>query len=387
MGHKNNLRILELCHFSAGGCGVWARARQESELLAKKGYDILVISSNLEKGSNKIVSSKENMGNVKILRYPAKKLGGESFMSWFGKEAMQKAIEFQPDIIMAHNYRHLHTTKALKLAKILREQGKSCKVFLVTHAPFVEGNITRTKIQTILVKLYDSIVGRLTLNRFDNILAISHWEIPPLIKAGAKKEKIIYIPNGIPPEFFDLKKQANEENKVLFLGRIAQKKKIETIIESIPYLKDKKLVIEIVGPEETNYLNSLKKLIDKLDVGNRIIFSPAVYDLRKKIAKIDSCKIYVLASRVEGMPQSLIEAMSRAKIAIGSDSIAIRDIIKDKQNGYLFEFDNPKSLAEKINMFQNNKKIGMEARKSVEKFNWEIIIKQIESLFHNPYKS
>ena len=106
-----------------------------------------------------------------------------------------------------------------------------------------------------------------------------------------------------------------------------------------------------------------------------------IYNIKKKIAKIDSCKIYVLASRVEGMPQGLIEAMSRGKIVIGSDSVAIRDIIQDNKNGYLFEFDNPKSLAEKINLAIKNKKIGDEAKKSVEKFNWKIIIKQLEQLF------
>jgi len=375
------MKILELCSFSAGGCGVWARARQESELLAKKGHEVLVISSNIEKGSNKIVCSEESLNNVKILRYPAKKLGGESFMSWLNKEAMQEAIDFQPDIIMAHNYRHPHTTKALKIAKILRKQGKQCKVFLVTHAPFVEGNITRTRLQTLIVNLYDAFVGRVNLNKFDKILAISNWEIPYLIKAGARKENIVYIPNGIPEEFFDLKKQAEEENKILFLGRIAPKKKIETIIESIPYLDDKKLIVEIVGPEETEYFNSLKKLIEKLNVKNRIIFLPAVYDLKKKIAKIDSCKAYVLASRVEGMPQGLIEAMSRGKIVIGSDSVAIRDIIQNKKNGYLFEFDNPRDLAEKINSAIKDKEIGKQAKKSVEKFDWRIIISQLEKLF------
>jgi len=375
------LKILELCHYSAGGCGVWARARQESELLAKRGHEVLVISSNLEKGSDKIVCSEEKIGKVKILRYPAKKLGGESFMYWFGKEAIQKAIKFQPDVIMAHNYRHLHTIKALKIAKILRKKGKKCKVFLVTHAPFVEGNITRTKLQTLIVNFYDASIGRATINKFDKILAISHWEIPHLINVGAKEDKIVYIPNGIPEEFFNLKKQAKEENKILFLGRIAPKKKIETIIKSIPYIKDENLMVEIVGPEETEYFNSLKSLIKKLNLKDRIIFSPAIYDLKKKIAKIDSCKAYILASRVEGMPQGLIEAMARGKIVIGSDSVAIRDIIKDNQNGYLFEFDNPKDLAEKINLAVNNNKISKQARKSVEKFDWRIIIQQIESLF------
>jgi glycosyltransferase involved in cell wall biosynthesis len=375
------MKILELCPFSAGICGVWARVLEESKRLSDKGHEILIFSSNAIKGCDGIAPAKEQIGKLKIKRFSFRKLGGESFMNW---DFEKQALEFMPDIIIAHNYRHLHTTKALKIAEKISKEGKECKVFLVTHAPFVEGNITRSLLAKIVVKFYDKFVGPWTINKFDKILAISHWEIPYLIKAGAKKEKIIYLPNGIPSDFFNLKKQTKEENKVLFLGRIAPKKKIETIIEAIPYLKDKNLIVEIVGPKEIEYFNSLRKLIEKLGLNGKVLFSPAIYDLKNKIAKIDSCKIFVLASRVEGMPQSLIEAMARKKIVIGSDSIAIRDLIKDKQNGYLFEFNNPKSLAEKINRSLENKsnKIIKNAYNSVRNFNWDKVIKKYLKLFN-----
>ena len=91
-------------------------------------------------------------------------------MSWdFEKEA----IDYSPDIIIVHNYRHLHTTKCLKIADKLRRDGKKCKVFLVTHAPFPEGNVTRSMIAKLAVKLYDKFIGPRTINKFDKILAIS----------------------------------------------------------------------------------------------------------------------------------------------------------------------------------------------------------------------
>lgn len=379
---KNKIKILEVCPYSAGGCGVWARVKQEALELSKLGYEVKVFSSFFEKGTDKIMSEEDNLENIKIRRFPAKKLGGESFMHWnFEKEA----LSYSPDIIIAHNYRHLHTTRALDVSNKLKAQGKKCKVFLVTHAPFVEGNITRSKLQAVLVNFYDSFIGPKTLNKFDKILTISNWEIPYLLKAGAKKEKIVYIPNGIPEEFFKLPNLAKEESKVLFLGRISPKKKIETIIEAIPHVKDKTIKFEIVGPSEKEYKNYLNELVKKLGVGNRLIFSEPIYDLKDKIKKLDSCKIYVLASRVEGMPQGMIEAMARAKIIAASNSIAIRDIIKDKKNGYLFEFNNPKDLARKIDLaLVNNKKntiLKRQTRLFVSKFNWKSIVKKLEALF------
>ena len=128
---KNKLKILEICPYSAGGCGVWARARQESLEFKKLGYEIRVFSSNIEKGTNKIVPYEEHLNGIKINRFPAKRLGGESFMFWLNNEAIEKALEYAPDVIICHTYRHLHTTKALKIRDSLIKQGKKCKIFLV----------------------------------------------------------------------------------------------------------------------------------------------------------------------------------------------------------------------------------------------------------------
>lgn len=379
------MKILEVCPYSAGGCGVWARAREESVRLVKRGHTVRVFSTNFEKGTNKIVPAQDTVEGVQIQRFPAlmpgkDKLkflpGGESYMFF---NFIKEAIDYSPDIIIAHNYRQFLTEMALRVAHKLNNKGKKCKIFLVTHAPFPEGDITRTFWGHSAAWFYDFFIGRFSLKKFDKILAISHWEIPLLEKCGAPQKNIVYIPNGIPEEFFKQKK-AKEQHKIIFLGRVAPKKKIETIIEAIPYIEDKKIMIEIVGPSEKEYFDVLQETIKKLNVKKRIIFSGPVYDLQKKIKKIDSAKIYVLASRVEGMPQSLIEAMAREKIVIGSNSIAIRDLIQDKKNGYLFEFDNPKDLAEKINLAlkQKNKKISPNAKKSTEQYRWDKIIKKIE---------
>ena len=399
------MKILEVCPYSAGICGVWTRVLEESKRLSKLGFEIKIFSSNAVKGSNEIAPSREKIGSkgvspggkIEILRFPFKKLGGESFMSWdFEKEA----LNYSPDIIFTHNYRHLHTTKCLKIVDKLRKKGKKCKVFLVTHAPF-ERRLTRTFLQNLIVKFYDLFIGRQTINKFDKILAITKWEMPYLLKLGAKKEKIIYIPNGISPEFFSLKKQAKkeqktgnfltnspkrgrvkEENKILFLGRISPIKNLEVLIKAMDFVKNKNILLEIAGPSEKNYFIKLKNLIQELGLNNQIKFSLPIYNLKEKIAKIDSCKIFILPSKMEGMPQSLVEAMAREKIVIGSNSLAIRDLIKDGENGFLFEFDNPKDLAKKINeaLSQKNSAIKKQARKSVEHFSWDKVIKKIVNI-------
>ena len=374
------MKILEICTFSAGICGVWSRVREESMRLAKKGHKIRIFTSNHVKGTEELASSKDKISNIEITRFPARYLGGESFI-WWNYE--KQALDFEPDVIIVHNYRQPYTTQALKIANKLRKQ-KEVKVFLVTHAPFVEGNITRSWLATQIVKLYDFIIGPATINKFDGVVTISHWEEPYLKKIGLKQGKMHYIPNGIPEEFFTYKK-SKESRKILFLGRIALKKKLETLLQAIPFLEDKSIKIEIVGPPEAEYSSYLKNIVDKLRIKDRVTFSKPIFDTKEKIKKIDSAMVYVLPSRVEGMPQSLIEAMAREKIVVGSDSIAIRDLIKNNKNGYLFEFDNPRSLASVLNkaINQKTKVIQRNARNSVEHFEWNNIITKIESLINS----
>ncbi len=366
------MKIAHVCPYSAGACGVWMRVKQEAIEFSKRGYSVQVFSTNHIKGSRDIAPSSEHLEGIKINRFPAKKLGGESFMYWsFEKEL----ADSNPDVIITHNYRHIHNHKSLNVGDKMNSP-----VFLVTHAPFVEGNITRTRIQTLAVKLYDLLVGPRTIDKFEKIFSISNWEQPYLLKLGAKKEKIVHIPNGIPAYFFTKKRSVKPENKILFLGRISPKKKLETIIESLKHLGDKELFLEIVGPREEEYYESLKLLIKNLGLEKKVKFTDPIYDLDKKIDKLDSASAYVLASKVEGMPQGLIEAMAREMIVVCSNSIAARDIVKDKENGYLFEFDNPKDLARTITLALSEKpeKIKKNAKTTVQKFNWDQVFNKIE---------
>ena len=370
-------KILELTNYSSGICGVFARVREEAVRLSNLGNEVIIFSSNLVKGNDKEkAKSEDKIENVKIRRFLAMKLGGESFMSWnFKKEA----LKYRPDIIICHSYRHLHTLSALKLKKELK-----CKVFLVTHAPFVDKR-TRGFVNNIITSIYDFTVGKVTINEFDKVIAITKWEYPFLARLGVKKEKIEYIPNGIPEDFFRKrkKKKEKEENKILFLGRISPIKDIETLILSLNYIKDKTLKLEIVGPAEQNYLVKLKKLIKDNNLQNRITFTGAIFEVKKKINKIDSAKIFVLPSKRESMPQSLIEAMAREKIVIASDNLGARDLIQNEKNGYLFKIGDSRDLAYKIDKAlkdKNSSKIKKQAIESVEQFSWDKVIKKIEGL-------
>jgi len=372
------MRILEITAFSSGFCGLWARVEKESELLAKSGHEVFVLSSNIHRGSGNLeyASLFEQRKNFSIFRFKPFTKFGENTYFW---NFFKKAIKIKPEIIICHAYRQYYSTLALKVAKKL-----DIPCFLVTHAPFLEKKLGNWKTNSAKF-LYDFLIGKKTLNNYSKIFTITKWEVPYLLKLGAEKSKIIYSPNGIPQEFFTkkIKSQKNKLNKILFLGRISPIKDIITLVRAFKICseKNKNIQLILIGPIEQQYGLDLKRLIKKLNLEKQILFKGPVSDLNKKIKLIDDADVCVLPSKREGMPQSLIEMMARKKIVIASKIPASEELISEAKNGYLFEQGNAKDLSEKIlfcfRNFSQLNKIRENAYRSVKKFKWEIIISKI----------
>ena len=368
------MRILELTHYTAGSCGVGKRVLIESELLSKRGHTVKIFSSNKIKGSENTCKNTEKIGNVQINRFPAIKFGGEGFLRW---NFESEAIKFDPEIIIAHSYRHIHTIKALNLSRKL-----NIPCLLVTHAPFEREN-TRTLSQNIIVWIYDLLIGRRTIKKFDKVLFIAPWEIDSLLKLGVHKEKIFYSPNGIKDEFFKNRKR-NDSNSITYTGRIASVKNLEVLIKSMKMV-DKKVTLLVRGPAEKNYLKRLFELVQKYNLENRIKIVNKEYVLSEQLKILSNTKIFVLPSKSEGMPQSLIEAMAMGKIVLGSDIKSIGSIIQDGKNCFLFKENDEMDLSNKINnIFSLNKyqieRIEKEAIDSVKRFKWSLIIGDLDKL-------
>ncbi len=362
-------KILEICNFSSGVSGVWSRVFEEAKRLVGK-YEVHVFSSDIENGQiNQI--KEETIEGVRIKRFRVKSRLGYALFFDFEKEAMK----LRPDIIIAHGFRKPYLGRVIKLAKKMK-----IKSILVTHAPFVEKEL-RSSGLNLIVSLYDIIYARKILNSFDKVLAITDWEIPHLSKLGLEKKKIDIVPNGIPDEFFSFKKREEKKGKILFFGRVDPIKNIETLLKALSSFEGK-YELEIAGPGDKDYIMSLKELADNL--GIRAKFTGPIYDIKDKIRKIDSAEIFILPSKREAMPISLIEAMSREKIVISSDSEGGKEIIEDGKNGLLFRRGDSDNLREKIELcFEDKsriKRIRANAKKSVNKYRWSKIIIKINSV-------
>ncbi len=364
------MKILEICPFSAGICGVWARVLAESREFARLGHEVRVFSSNIEKGNQTLAKCDEDLEGIAVKRFSAKSSIISKNVTLFDFE--NEFLDYKPDIVITHLL-HPHSFKALKLCN---EYKIPC--YLVTHAPF---NVRRGFPLNIATSVYNYVNVKPKLQKFTKIIAVTKWEMPYLLRYGAEAEKIAYIPNGLPEEFFKQKKARAAKGKdVLFLGRVAPVKNIENLLMAAKSLP--KINFSIVGSAEKPYLEKIKRIIEREKLQNVRIYPP-VYDLRKKIKLIDEHNIFVLPSTREAMPQVLLEAMARGRVVISSKTDGGKEIINENKNGLLFEIGNYKKLSNLIRQnIKGNKIIGSCAKKEAEKYAWSSLIKCYILLFN-----
>ena len=367
-------KILEICNFSAGISGVWSRVLEESKILSKKN-EVWIFSSNLKNEYEK-AKSHDKIGKIKIRRFPVKfRIGYALFFNFY-----KELLKLKPDVIIAHGFRKPYLNQVIRAKKELEKKGKKIKIFLVTHAPFLEEGL-RNKFIEFIIECYDFFYAKKILNSFDKIIAITKWEIPYLLKLGCKREKIVYIPNTISREFFNKKKVKKIKGKILFFGAINQIKNLETLI--IACSKIKNCTLDITGQSNKLYLDKLKKLARKLKVN--VEFNGPIYDIEEKIKKIDSCEIFVLPSKREGLPISLIEAMARGKIVISSDTEGGKELIENGKNGFLFKKEDFNKLASILRFCLDNKnsdyirKIQKKAKEKAKEYS-EYYLNQLQKI-------
>lgn len=131
----------------------------------------------------------------------------------------------------------------------------------------------------------------------------------------------VYIPNGITqPEFEDIaeageKYGLKKDRYILYLGRIVPEKGIHYLIEAYSDMKtDMPLVIAGGSSHSEEYFTRLKRSAE----GKNIIFTDFVQG-RMLRELYSNAYLYVLPSDLEGMPISLLEAMSYSNCCLTSD--------------------------------------------------------------------
>ncbi|MFH1387070.1 MAG: glycosyltransferase [bacterium] len=196
------------------------------------------------------------------------------------------------------------------------------------------------------------------------------------------ESKVAVIPNCIPDPYISTNISTNqrlETNEVIIgsLGRLSHEKGYDVLIKAIKNLTDKGLKIKcLIGGEGVERRN-LELLVSSLGIKEKVSFVGMVSE-DSISGFISNNDIFVLPSRTEGMPNSLLYAMGMRKPIIATSVGSVPEVVKDGINAILVPPEEPASLAGAIVKLYNDKvkrlSFGEQSRKLyLEHFTPEVV--------------
>ena len=200
------------------------------------------------------------------------------------------------------------------------------------------------------------------------------------------KNKIETINNGIIIPEESAKKFTNDQTNITIVSRLVTHKNIEKIIAAISDLNNSLIKLNIIGdgPE----LNQLQSIASRSNNKENVIFHGKLHrdDINSIFLKSD---IYVQASNYEGLPHSLLEAMSYGIPVLCTPVGECKELLGNEDRGY--ELDLPVSIdniKSKINEIISDKNIASKKGEDgkvfvTEKYSLTNTFKLYKNLFTN----
>lgn len=260
-----------------------------------------------------------------------------------------------------------------KLARI-----KSFSIVTGLGSFFVDKNITQILLKYLYRFSFCFTEKVFFLNKEDKELFIKDRIIVPnkvvLIKGEGINTELFS------PEFCKGYLKGNKKFIFLLIARLLWDKGVGEFVESAKRVKEKYPNTEfwLLGPIDKANPTAIPIEIVKDWEGKGIIkYLGVAEDVRPFICQSD---VVVLPSYREGIPRSLLEAISMGKPIITTDTAGCREVIEDGKNGFLVKVKDVQSLTNAIIRFielqeEERNEMGRYSRKkAIEEFDEKIII-------------
>ena len=375
--------------------GITRVVYNQTKALAKMGHDVTVYTSNAldlhSKGRIKINKFPDNIEGVKVRYFPYLLRYGTIFFT----PSMFHSIR---DDIKRFDVIHIHDARSIQCAIATYYAGLfNIPIVFQPHGSFISP-LPSGRLRRLLRLFADKLYAEKVIEKISKIVTLSRMEADQYRRMGVPEEKIAIIPNGIdlseyaklPPKGCFKKKFGIPEDRkiILYLGRIHRTKGIDFLVRAYAHLINemnyRDTVLVIAGPDD-GYLKEVQELTNSLGVSKHVLFTGPLYGWNKLEAYIDS-EFYVLPSRYETFPMTVLEAYACIKPVIASEVGGLKDLVMNGETGLLFELGNVKQLARSIfNLANDNglaKRMGLKGRKFVEgNFTIEKVVERLEKVY------
>ncbi len=203
------------------------------------------------------------------------------------------------------------------------------------------------------------------------ILVASSFTKSTLVANGIPDERVDVIPYGVDTTRFHpapaLRAAPGSPLRLLFVGRINQRKGIKYLLEALRLLNDSDIHLTVCG-----------RVVDGLELfkpfANRITIRPDV-SAAELVRAYQAADLFVFPSVAEGFGQVLLEALASGLPILSTTRTAAPDLIDEGVQGWVVEPRRPDLLAERIAWAATHRvelaAMGQAARRRAEQFTWQ----------------
>lgn len=360
--------------------------------LAGRGHQVAVIapSTSFKDETDEEVVSGDGI-DVTVFRirsFPAKPVHPQfRVTSWFGVHSKLGQIiqEFQPDIIHIQN----HFVLGHGCLKIARE--RDIPIIGTNH--FLPNNLYEFIPSPLRPAISSIMWGHFlkTYNHLDCVVAPSHACLKVLRDVGLTANARV-ISNGIdlskykqvtpPDRIFSRYGIRRDWPTFLAVGRMEKDKNVELILRAMA-------LIATETPVQTVFVGTgrdaaeFKSLAHKLDLGDSAVFTGFVPD--EDMPYLYSISdVYIGAGAAELQGIAVMEAMATGLPVLAANAVALPELVKDSENGYLFDL-HPEDLADKMLKMLSQKeswqKMGEKSLAYIQVHDTPNVLSQLEDLY------
>lgn len=355
--------------------------------LQKRGHEVLVIATS--RTIHNETSQHYGVSAFGVRSYPILVYKDFRFSpAFFTKKAIRKTIQnFNPDII--------HTQSHFLFCAEVVEIAKELKIPIVGTNHFMPENLVHyfplPEFLRNLIKNFGWWQFRRVYDKVDLVTAPTQTAADLTKKSGLAKN-IIPISNGIDMERFNphvkgeyLRKKYSLPDKPLLItvGRLDKEKNIDMLLRAlklVPANIDLHFAIAGKGAEKAN----LEKLTRKLGITDRVTFLGFVPDEDLPgLYSISICFINGCIAELQCI--AAMEGMASGLPVILANVLALPELVRHGENGFLFEIGDHEHIAGYISRIFSDpelkNKMSNKSLEIIKKHDMHNVIDQFESLY------
>lgn len=217
----------------------------------------------------------------------------------------------------------------------------------------------------------------------DLIVTPSHTTAALLERLGVEAAKIAVIPNGADLDAPAPRPGDAPSRYLLYFGAAQSWQGVDTLLRAFARLADfEDLGLVLCASRDSSAWRAYARLAERLGVSDRIVWK---YELEEpelarwrqhalvSLAPLTDCERNVTQGCA---PLKILESMASGTAVVASDVPPVRELIRDRENGWLVHPERPAELARAIRILLEHprkaRELGEHARRTIEeRFTWE----------------